>query len=399
MDTFEVVQVTDLGISAKLSRFGSVVWVNRLSDGKPVEGADVRIRAPGGSPANDHVVRTDANGMALVDGSKLYVGRSSWQSPVVIVKHGEDWAYRSASDVLHGWRYGVNTDLYGELSPYGMVFTERGVYRPGDTVRIKGIFRQPEAKGTSTPAGKSAKIKVSTPTGQELVASNATLTEFGTPAMDVKVPTTAALGFYEISANVGGGDVSHAWGSFDVEEYRASEFKVGTELDRRAYVRGDEVRCTARGDYLFGAPMNNSLRTTITRGPSWFAVPKTQDFITTDHAIDQDREEGYVHASQLLSTTTKLDAQGKGEAATKLELPGMRGTERVNCEAEVTDRPWRRLPPRSCIPPRSTWRCNPAPRALPRAARTSARRSSPWTPKVVGNPASPSTSSSRAARG
>ena len=338
MDTFEVVQVTDLGISAKLSRFGSLVWVNRLSDGKPVEGAEVRIRAPGGAPANDHVVRTDANGMALVDGSKLYVGRSSWQSPLVIVKHGEDWAYRSASDVLHGWRYGVNTDLYGELSPYGMVFTERGVYRPGDTVRIKGIFRQPEAKGTSTPAGKSAKIKVSTPTGEELVARNATLSEFGTLAMDVKVPATAALGFYEISANVGGGDVSHAWGSFDVAEYRASEFKVGTELDRRAYVRGDEVRCTARGDYLFGAPMNNSdLRTTITRGPSWFAVPKTEDFITTDHAFDQDREEGYVDASQLLSTTSKLDAQGKGEAATKLELPGMRGTERVNCEAEVTD--------------------------------------------------------------
>ncbi|MDZ4064774.1 MAG: MG2 domain-containing protein, partial [Coriobacteriia bacterium] len=286
----------------------------------------------------DHVTRTDKNGMALVDGSKLYPSRASTESPLIIVRHGEDQAHRAANEVLYGWRYGVDTDLYGDLSPYGMVFTERGVYRPGDTVRLKGIFRQPEERGTATPAGKAAKIKVSTPTGEDLLTRTVALSEFGTLASDVKIPATAALGSYEITVGVGGTDTSHAWGSFDVAEYRASEFKVGTELDRRTYVRGDEVRCTARGDYLFGAPMSDAdVRTTITRGTSWFSVPKTEGFVTSDYAYEQDREEGFIDASQLLASTGKLDSQGKIEVGSKLELPGMRGTERVNCEADVTD--------------------------------------------------------------
>ncbi|MGH7283827.1 MAG: Ig-like domain-containing protein, partial [Polyangiaceae bacterium] len=44
-----VVSVTDLAISAKMSRFGSLVWVTRLSDGKPVAGAHVGIRAGDGA--------------------------------------------------------------------------------------------------------------------------------------------------------------------------------------------------------------------------------------------------------------------------------------------------------------------------------------------------------------
>ncbi|HQB43038.1 MAG TPA: MG2 domain-containing protein, partial [Polyangiaceae bacterium] len=337
-EAYQVVQVTDLGISAKVSRFGSLVWINRLSDGKPVEGAEVRIRTPGTAASSDFVVRTDAHGMALVDGSKLFPAKGQEGSSLILVKHGDDWAYRNASDIISTWRYDVPSNLYGEMSPYGMVFTERGVYRPGDTVKIKGIFRQPEARGTSTPVGKSTKITVSTPDGDDLLSRDATLSEFGTLALEFKIPATAELGYYSIGANVGGTDAVHAWGSFNVAEYRASEFKVTTDLNRRSYIRGDEVRCSAQGDYLFGAPMSGSeLRTTITRGPSWFAVPKTDDFITTDHAFEQDREEGYIDSSQLLATQGKLDAQGKSEAGTKLELPGMRGTEYVNCEVEVTD--------------------------------------------------------------
>ncbi|MCL2824608.1 MAG: MG2 domain-containing protein, partial [Polyangiaceae bacterium] len=335
---YNVVQVTNLGISTKLSRGGSLVWVNQLSDGKPVSGAEVRVRAPGAAASSDQVFRTDANGMAVVDGSRLYAARTEKEAPLIIVKHGDDWAFQSAADVLSGWRYGVDTDLYGEISPFGMVFTDRGVYRPGDTVRIKGIFRHPSDKGTSTPAGKNSRVSVTTATGEKLTVRNAKLSEFGTVALDVKIPATASLGSYEVSVNVDAGESSHAWGSFDVAEYRPAEFKVGTEMDRRSYVRGDAVRCTAGGDYLFGAPMVSAdVRTTITRGESWFNVPKTDGFVTSDSAYDQDRDEGNANASELLSDSGLLDSQGKRVVNTKLDLPGMRGTERVNCEADVTD--------------------------------------------------------------
>jgi len=333
-----VVQVTDLGISAKVSRFGSLVWVNRLSDGRPVEGAEVRIRQPGGTAPGDHVAKTDKSGMAIVDGAHLYPERRGWTAPLIIVKKGEDWSYRSASDVLYGWRYGVSTDLYGEMSPFGMVFTERGVYRPGDTVKIKGILRRPEAHGMATPAGKPATVEIRTPTGEDLLTRTATLSEFGTLAVDATIPHTAPLGSYRLEVRIGKSDFGHAYGHFDVAEYRRSEFEVGTELDERSYVRGQPVQCTARGDYLFGAPMKNAdVRTTITRGRTWFSVPKTEGFTTDDRAYERGRQEGSIDASRLKSERAKLDQQGRHATSSKLVLPGMTGTERVRCEAEVTD--------------------------------------------------------------
>ncbi|MEO8874008.1 MAG: Ig-like domain-containing protein, partial [Polyangiaceae bacterium] len=45
----KIVGVTDLAISAKMSRFGGMVWVTHLSDGKPVVGAHVGIREKDGA--------------------------------------------------------------------------------------------------------------------------------------------------------------------------------------------------------------------------------------------------------------------------------------------------------------------------------------------------------------
>jgi len=45
-----VVQVTDLAISAKLSRHGSLVWVSRLSNGQPAASVEVELRRPNAAP-------------------------------------------------------------------------------------------------------------------------------------------------------------------------------------------------------------------------------------------------------------------------------------------------------------------------------------------------------------
>ena len=67
--TESLVTVTDLGITAKMSPFGGLVWVTRLSTGKPVAGAQVGIR----TVKNGEVFTgtTDANGMVLVPADRF----------------------------------------------------------------------------------------------------------------------------------------------------------------------------------------------------------------------------------------------------------------------------------------------------------------------------------------
>jgi uncharacterized protein YfaS (alpha-2-macroglobulin family) len=334
-----LVQVTDLGISAKISRFGSLVWVSRLSDGKPVANAEVRIRWPNRAPSDDFVVRTDASGLASIDGSKLSPVRDARSAPIIIVRYGDDTAWRNSSDLLYGWRYGVATDLFGDLHPFGLVFTERGVYRPGDSVHIKGILRKQEPKGTSTPAGQPVVVKVTTPTGDNLVTRSLQLDPFGAFSTEVRLPATAELGSYGIDVAAGATtDSSNAYASFDVAEYRPAEFKVGVELDRRSYVRGDQATCAVRGDYLFGAPMADAqVRTTITRGTTWFSPPGVDGFVTSDIWYVQDRDDLSQNAGQIHSGRSKLDNKGAQRVDVALAMPGQRNTEVVTCEAEVMD--------------------------------------------------------------
>src|SRR5439155_18197373 len=55
-----IVQITDLAITAKVSREGTIVWVTRLSTGEPAPGASVEVkRAPSDGSVTSGAFRTD----------------------------------------------------------------------------------------------------------------------------------------------------------------------------------------------------------------------------------------------------------------------------------------------------------------------------------------------------
>ncbi len=335
-----IVQITDLGITGKLSRFGSLIWVTRLSDGHPVAGAEVRVRKPGAPPSHDLVYKTDQDGLAQLPADAIVPTHDERKAPIVFVRSGDDWAYRNTGELFYGWRYGVSTDLSGKLSPFGMAFTERGVYRPGDTVKLKTIVRTPEARGTSTPANGKVHVRVSGPTGDAVLDQVMTLNEFGSLATDVVVPRSAPLGTYdaEVLPEPQGDLPSIAMTTFEVAEYRPSEFKVSVESSQPSYIRGDRAQWIARGDYLFGAPMAKAkARTTVTRSETYFAIPGLEDFSISDETYGQDVEERTPRGGQVHSGEAALDDKGVTNVEALLAMPGQSGTENVTCETEVMD--------------------------------------------------------------
>ena len=333
-----IVQVTDLGISAKVSPHGTLVWVTRLSSAAPVAGAEVWIRAPGSAPAR---ARTDAAGFAEIPSAAWSPVRSGPERSVIFARSGDDWSYRRAADTVDGWRFGVSYDFSADR-PFGMLFSDRGIYRPGDTVKVKGIFREEAGKTTRTPAGKTVRVTVEGPDGEEILAFAPTLSAFGTFAVDARIPETGRLGTYSVNASVEGSPRGFADASTSVEvaEYRPAEFKVSVESDRPSYVRGDKATWTARGDYLFGAPMAGAdARISVTRGFTWFTPPGLEDggFVVDEAAFTEALPEAGPSGGELQSARVKLDAEGKASISAALSMPGQRGTETVTAEAEVTD--------------------------------------------------------------
>ncbi|NUQ76749.1 MAG: hypothetical protein HUU21_24705 [Polyangiaceae bacterium] len=332
-----VAQVTDLGISAKVSSNGSVVWVSRLSSAAPVEGATVTIRRPKDSAPQSFV--TDKSGFVTIPATAWKPTPNEQERSVIIVRSGADWSYRRVDDAIYAWRFSVPVD-FSEDRPFGMLFTERGLYRPGDAVQIKGIFREEAHPGTRTPAGKVVNISVNGPDGESIAKAAPRLTDFGTLSAEVKIPLTSRLGTYSIEASVEGSprgwaDVTE---NFEVAEYRPAAFKVSVESDKPSYVRGDALHCTARGDYLFGAPMPNAeARLSVRRAGSPFSPPGLSEYVTGADTYFADLTEEQPREGEIQSAQTKLDAQGTARIQAGLALPGQRGAELVTCEADVMD--------------------------------------------------------------
>jgi uncharacterized protein YfaS (alpha-2-macroglobulin family) len=337
------IAVTDLGISGKMSRFGSAVWVTRLSDGQPVVGARVSVVAPSGELFS---AVSDANGVVhIAPAAYQPIGADGGNDDhaLLIARVGDDWSFRRVSDSLGSWRYGVDGDPSGSLAPIGMAFTDRGVYRPGETVRVKAIFRKPTPTGTATPSGEKVSYVVHDGTGGELAKGETTLDPFGEAAFDIAVPTTAHLGTAEaVVAIVGASDGARGSGStvalFELAAYKAAEFKVSVDPDEPSYVHGDKATFAVRGDYLFGAPMSGGkVRYTVTRGPAWFSPPGAESLVTDDSTYWSDLGDVNRRAGHVSDGKGALDAKGGFSASLPLTLPEQRGAEVVTLEAEIED--------------------------------------------------------------
>jgi len=355
----KVVQVTDLALSAKLSGQESLVWVTRLSTGLPVEGATVEVYRNGEAKPSA-TVKADSQGLARVPAGLFEAtpggdGESRVEA-LIVARDGNDWAFRGAEDELNGWRYGAVPESSTRPPELGLLFTERGLYRPGESVKLKGIVRLGTTKGMATPAGKKVQVKVTGPEGDKVGEFEATLSAFGSFSHEVQLPPGSKLGSYRARAALGEKKAAPApqpgqshdedepeehggWSaSFSVAEFRPAEFKAAADLDRTAYQRGDEVRCGGSGTYLFGAPMAGSTaQLSLTHNAAYFSPPGLDGFTVDDGAYQSGKPEAAARGGQLQGAAAKLDGQGAASIKAKLDLPGQTGPEVVTCEAEITD--------------------------------------------------------------
>lgn len=333
----KVIEVTDVAISAKLSRQGSLVWVTRLSDGAPLGNATVELYEKKKSKKS---YTTDARGIATIPAKDLsldFYRLAAEDAPVIVARNGDDWAYRYANDYVEAWRYEISTDLSGRQQRYGMMFTERGIYRPGDNVEVKGIVRAEVPTGNSVPSGVPFDLVLSSPTGDEVSRQHLKTNKFGTFSAKLRIPKAGSLGSWQLRAEKLEKDASISE-YFEVAEYRAAEFKVTAESDKPEYVRGDKASWTGHGDYLFGAPMAKaSARFNVQRSQTHFAPPGSEDFVTSTSGFYLDYEDEASRSPTLKSETAKLDAKGELKLSLDLGMPGQRGPELVSFDTEVTD--------------------------------------------------------------
>ena len=287
LSTATMVQVTDLGVHSKISPSNTMVWAWRLSDSSPAVGADVQlldkdgkslakgVTGPSGVvelPGIDalDVPKSDERGHRLY-GPPIIVARVSLGDDVHLVRL-DDWR-------LAPYRFGLNGDWENSApEAEGLVFTDRGIYRPGDTVYLKGALRERVLGKLVTPAGRTINLDVRDPKGNVIDTTQHTLTRFGGFATELQLPK-GTVGEY--SFVVRDPSTTLEWRTKTrVVEYRAPAFLVDVEPAASGQFAGQPVKASVSGRYLYGAAMGGAVvNWTLLAAPDRFAPRDANGYV------------------------------------------------------------------------------------------------------------------------
>ena len=306
--------VSPLNLVVKKGYNEMLVWATDLQSGQPVAGLPVRV--------NDNSAATgvtDDDGIARMDISV----QDPWEPLIVFGGEAGSETYGIAStDWTNGispWEFGLNY----EMPPpewQGYAYTDRPLYRPGQTVYWKLIMRaDDDAIYSVPPEGTKMEVVINDNMGNQVYKEIHTTNEFGTIHGALPLADEAGLGYYSIQAQFTDQKPNAYYQpffgvGFQVAEYRKPEYEVSLETDRDEYLQGETIAATVSADFFFGGSVSNAkVQWSVFSQDTGFSYNGPQDGLwysfydyTGWDPRDQPRNGG-----PLTSGEGKTDAQGR----------------------------------------------------------------------------------------
>lgn len=265
--------VTDLGLIVKQDYEKTVVRAVDLNNLSPVEGVSVELRSRGQDGGNGK-----KNELKLLSSSKNLTGKDGFLEFAAsgLFKDGTN-----ANLLVCGFKNGQHA--YGGMSMYRGVgeqhktyfYTERPIYRLGQTVYFKGICRDLEGNGFKNPGQMKLSLSLEDPDNSEIWSGKVTSNKFGTFHGVLELPKEGKTGAYQIVINYPDGTTDYE--RIEVDEYRKPEYKVDVYALETRVNAGSKARARVKAMYYFGAPVSNAkIKYTIYSSNDWYGRYKLQ---------------------------------------------------------------------------------------------------------------------------
>ncbi len=241
--------VSDLGLSAYSGNDGIHAFVHSLAGAEPKTPVDVRLL----SRSNEILAtrKTDPSGHAIFEAG-LARGEGG-MSPALLVAADPSGDYAFLN--LKGPAFDLtDRGVAGRAVPAGLdafVYTERGVYRSGETVQVTALLR--DAQGQAA-LGVPLTLLVERPDGVEYRRVAVVDQGVGGRSLAVPITASASTGTWRVKAFTDPKRPPVGETSFMVEDYVPDrlEFSIATSEPRLQRAAPTEV--SVEGKYLYGAP-------------------------------------------------------------------------------------------------------------------------------------------------
>lgn len=280
--------VTDLYVvNQKLPAGRTRFAVLNAKTGQPVSSASLVLRQNSGGKTT---VKCDSQGEITVSGA-----RNDWR---------EARAYTSKDDAMpfSDGRAGFYYNTSDKETQHGKLFTDRSIYRPGQTVHASLVAFSRKNDDAKVLAGQQITLLLRNANYKTVEEKQVITDSLGNASADFTLPSTGLTGRFTLSAKGFSGGTA----AFRVEEYKRPTFTVELPEVNQKYNNGDTLVITVHAKTYAGVPVQGAtVRYNVRREQAlWWRSAVNPDFNVADRVV-------------LAEQTTLTDSTG----AFKMELP------------------------------------------------------------------------------
>lgn len=260
--------VSDLGLNTTMGEDALVVFARSVATADPAAGVEVRLLARDNSELGK--LTTGPDGLARFDLAALRAAGRPLPQALFATRGDGDFGFlelsapgQASGPAAAGG--GPNGGPNGATASAPMrpavgradafLYTERGIYRPGETVNLAALLRDADAKPVT---GQTLSLSVRRPDGLEVERRPLADAGGGSYATRVELPPNAFPGTWTLTA-LGDGDGAAPIGAvgFLVEDFVPPRVDVALSSPAKELPIDGKTTLTVDGHFLYGAPAAN----------------------------------------------------------------------------------------------------------------------------------------------
>ena len=251
--------VSDLGLNTIAGEDALVVFARSVATAAPEAGVELRLLARNNTELGK--VQTGPDGLARFDLAAL---RAAGAEPAQAL-----FAYRGAGDfgfldlAAQTMTPAAGSQPPGNVAvkpmpgqPDAFLYTERGIYRPGETAHLALLLRDADANPVT---GKALTLKILRPDGFEVERRPLAESGAGSYATRIELPNNAYTGTWTVTAHTepeAGQPLGPVVGraEFLVEDFVPPRLDVALAAEAKELAAEGKTTLTIDGHFLYGAP-------------------------------------------------------------------------------------------------------------------------------------------------
>lgn len=319
-----LILITDLGLIVKDNADNTHdIFVQSISQGKPVNNAAVSILGKNGLPLFTR--NTDTQGH--VNFPALTDFKNEREPTVYVVHNGNDVSfmpYNREDRKLNYSRFdigGIENSTQNQTALTAYIFSDRGIYRPGDTAHIGMIIKQPFA--LPQPAGLPLQATITDPKGATVKEVKLSLNDNGYLSLDFQTNASSATGTYKFSLFTTKDDHDNnliGSAEFQVAEFLPDRLRITTHLSQeqtKGWISPSNLKAKVNLWNLYGAPAaNHKISGNILLTPQAISFKEFPNYTFVDPLLKPEAP-AQVFTESLEDTQT--NEQGEAELSLQLD--------------------------------------------------------------------------------